>query len=501
LSQTKLQLQSLPAEILPLIEQRIETLYSLAIEIIKETGSSYADVKTTLETGFALAGEFERAGYVDEGEALIAATVIHIDNILESGIGEYRESLKSLEFNGKTAAALQEQAILFEELSAEFDGFAAYKIAAEEALDINKRVICEGVLKEAGVKPKYFGIPVNIRIGKEKHPLIELSCDLYENSHVVSKFAETDGLGKFSFNIDEAGGSNSKFILETELSMSGLMLHPTMRLDDNKTPVTEAEWQDYIAGLLEPLPSGKPDKDGVRECDRLAADPYDVKKLAAGVDFEKEDVEPDIFDRSIDACIAAVEDAPNDIRQQFQLGRLLWFAGDQETASEYLELASDYAPAKYYKAQVLLGTSDDQNAFIDALELFEASGKGGYKPGEAMVKELNPDGMEFFKEIPPPTSSNIVNAFSNTGSGGSVLGTTLSMKVVDVGIKECFQTSATDFSCEYRKILKCGASGGDRGIAMIMNWFAKAECNNSPYTFDSFRKLENGKWQKLPSQF
>lgn len=134
----------------------------------------------------------------------------------------------------------------------------------------------------------------------------------------------------------------------------------------------------------------------------MAADPHDANKLASGVDFESEDIDPDKFERALDACIAAVENASDDTRQQYQLGRLLWYAGDQESAEEFLNTAADsgYAPALYYKAEILLGTSDDPDAFIDALDLYEKASNAGYERGNAMVKELNPEGLDFFKEIP-----------------------------------------------------------------------------------------------------
>ena len=135
-----------------------------------------------------------------------------------------------------------------------------------------------------------------------------------------------------------------------------------------------------------------------------------LKKLTEGVDFNSKDFNPDNFNRAIDACVAAVENAPDDPRQQFQLGRVLWYAGEEDLANEYLGLAAkdNYAAALYYMAESLLASSeDDNNAFVDALTMYEKAGKLGYKPAIAMVKELNPEGIQFYKEIPSPTRQEL----------------------------------------------------------------------------------------------
>lgn len=498
LPKTNSLIQKLSEELVPLLEQRTGELQSLAVNTIQEAGTSYTDVDTILETGFALAEEFEEAGYVAEGQALIAATITHIDNVLKSGLQNYKNELISLELTGETVAALQEQALMFDELSAEFEGFAAYKEAVANILNVNKSAICEGILKDAGVNPSEY--KKRISLGSSQVSLSTLACDLFENQHVITEFGLAGKSGTYTLGIDKADGTRNRFRLKAG-NLHGQDLRIQARIENKERPMNEKEWQKYIAQLLLPPPDGTPDVNGVRECDKLAADPYDPNKLAPGIDFEKKKIDPDMFDRAIDACIAAVENEPGDARQQFQLGRLLWYAGDQEAASEYIKLAStsNYAPALYYNAEMLLA-SDDKDAFIDALDMFKASGKNGYAPGSAMVKELNPDGIDFFKEIPAPTGRDIAESLSNKGASQSIFGITTSVRVVDAEVRECFQTSATDFSCEYRKILKCGMSGGGNDpIFNLMNAAIQADCKGTEYTFGSFRKIDDKKWKELPT--
>ncbi|MBT2311831.1 hypothetical protein [Pseudomonas fluorescens] len=400
LPQTAALIASLETELPPRIAQRTEALQSLAVEVIKESGSSYADVDTILETGFALAGEFEESGFVDAGHSLLAAMVSHIEHVLASGLDQYKQELASTELTDENASALQAQAEAFQELSTQFNGFAAYQKAAENRL------------------------------------------------------------------------------------------------------------REYEKGSLEELasasPSGEPDAQGIRACDRLAADPYDTQRLAAGIDIEKADIESFDIDEALDACIAAVEHDPADVRQQFQLGRLLWFMGDQESARDFIErsASSGYAAATYLRAEMLLATSDDQNVFIDALDMFKASGQAGYAKGLAMVKELNPDGIDFYKEIPPPTPQDIVQALPGRDVSYGMLGVTTSVRVVDAKIKECFQTSATDFSCEYMVVAECGTTGNNSQDEMVqfMNMVMKFGCDYSmEYTFGTFRRGDGGRWQEIDS--
>ncbi len=496
LPKTKMQVQATSGELLPLIAQRTEQLQSLAVNMIKESGANYADSDAILETGFALAGEFEEAGYADQGQFLVSTTAGHIDNVLKNGLQNYRNELSTLELTGDTVAALQEQASAFEALSAEFEGFAAYKDAVEDTLDVNKGAICEGILKDAGARAQDY--KKYIYLGNDKTTLVMLACDLFENQHDISEFKKTKKKNVYVLGIDEADGAQGRFILQEDNAQN---LHVKARFEDKAEPISKDQWQDYITKLIEPPPSGRADASGVRECDRLAADPYDPKKLAAGIDFNKTEVDPDVFDRALDSCIAAVENDPEDARQLFQLGRLLWYAGDQETAGEYIKLASaaNYASALYYQAEMLLGTSDDPDAFIDALDMFELSAKGGYSRGSTMVKELNPDGIDFFKEIPPPTGKEILGSFAVTSDSRTVFGVTRYERIVDVRVKDCFQISATDFSCEYKVVLECGMRSNRPNdfAARLLSWAAQKDCDSTMPGFDTFRKIGDGKWKEL----
>lgn len=485
------------------VQSRLTALEDIAFEASKAAGSDYDEVDSIIETAYTLSEEFEEAGFTENANNLVARSVSYIEIMLADRLPAYEQYLNGLQFDAETATALQQQALVFEELSVDFEGFAAYQKMTDDSLKLNKTSICEGILKNTSASSSDF--QKIILVGDEEFELSTLACDLYENGHIVTKFSKGWTPGLFTLGIQESEGDEKHFQLKADNVITGQNLKIQSRLGEEETPISSDDWADYISRLLVPPPSGKPDAKGIRECDRLAADPNDPNRLGQGVDLVNGDIDLDTFDRAIDACIAAVEDDPNDVRQQYQLGRLLWVLGDHDTAGEYIELAAsaDYAPAIFYKAEMLFANSDDPDAFIDALDLFEKAGKLGYAPGAAMVKELNPEGLDFFKEIPRPTNKQMLAAISSKRKGKtiSMFGISASSKMVDVKVNDCFQTSANEFSCEYKPILRCGMSGlGNDPMARLMSQAMQADCNSVYPKFSTFRKLSDGKWKEIPSK-
>lgn len=486
---------TLPGDLSSLVAQRLSALQELAIATVRESGVTYAEVNDILETGFALSGEFEENGYDVQGQAVLEAAFQHIETVLRTDLPAYKQQLAAMSFTASSAEALQVQIVEFEALGEEFPGFVAYKEAAQGALETNRRTICASVLSESGASKQDESRAV--QVGSQTVTLAKMSCDMFANGHMLITFKNAGKPGEAQITIRDEEGDEVTHVL----SQQGRALAATARLDGK--PVTPDSWESYAQGLMRPPANGKPDAKGVRDCDRLAADPDDPKKLARGVDFNKAGVSPVDFDRAIEACIAAVDDAPSDPRQQFQLGRLLAMAGDADGANEYLDLgiAGGYGAAMYHKAEHLLISSDDQNAFVDALEFFGASAKAGYPRGAAMVKELNPEGAEFYRQIPAPTPQEIIAALPLREAGQSFLGVSSSFKIVDVGIKECFQVNATDFACEYRPVLKCGISAArPDAMTAFMSRLVQADCDSAGYQFNTFRMVSDGKWQRLPDQ-
>ena len=485
------------------IPQRLEQLSVEAKNVVEASGSSHEDISTVLETGFALAGEFQDAGFSAHSEFVLTATITHIEDLLSKDIERFRTELEETSLDSDAGAILQQQASLYDELSGQFPGFSPYRDAIYSFLDSQKGSICLQILVDAGAWSQ--DAEKSIILDGEPKKLANLACDLYENGHTISDFHWDWWAPKtYRLTITEESGQEASFELSGDsfLFANTLMVNKKLGEQEGEVPADS-----YIARLILPPPTGAPDANGIRECDRLAADPFDNDKRASGVDFGRENFGEDDsdlknFDRAIDACIAAVENAPNDVLQIYQLGRLLWYADDLERASEYLTTAVEagHAPSMYYQAQTMFGSSDEYNVFVDAMLLLESSAKAGYSRSEQLSKELNPDGQKFYKLIPSPTEADILSTYETREESVTFPGIYHSnVKITGIKIRECFQTSATDFLCEYKPILECRMEiPGSGFLGTFFNSMAKAECAAAPDSFETMRKLPAGKWRRTP---
>lgn len=484
-------------DLLSTLLERVRELRDLAIGLVKESGNHYLDVHNIVEVGVALAEEFASAGYDEESESIIQETNTYVASVLEAGIYEYRASLTGMAFTSDAVNALQDQFIVFEELSKDIPGYTPYYKAAEDTLNNNKAAICAETSDDIGIDESQAGLVIDTPDGAIT--LLGFACRVLENKHRVTQFSRERDDNHYVLSIEHKDGDTHSFLLEKQSHSP--IITVTHQTSPDAIPVDNSYWREYVYRLLLPPVTGEPDEQGVRECDQLAADPKDRDRLSPGVDFSLPEYDQTKLERAIDACIAAIENDDSDPRSLYQLGRTLWYAGEQSDAEGFINAAADkgYGPALYYKAEILLSTSEEEDAFIDALALFEQAGEKGYLPGKEMVQEMNPEGVEFFKEIPPPTPSEIRRGLTNRKIEKKVMGIGAKIEVVGVTVKECFQTNATDFSCEYRKTLECGLLGRDDPAIRMMDWALKHGCKNSQYTFGTFRRTRTGSWKEIPS--
>lgn len=503
-------IEELGDKVASLTSNRLQELKVIADEIIRDSGGSYSEVDTVLETGFALANEFEASGFEVEAQRLIADTTKYIKTLLINDLDAFNQNINSLELelDAEKTIELQQQAALFGELSTQFEEYKQYQNVITTKLKKQKDSLCSKILLEAGAWNR--DLEKTVVVGDKNIGLPNLACDLLANGHVIEKFSIDWAIPPNSYTMTIKEKDETKRSIE--LKTVGMFYKQTLRLSEDVTSnnngdvLSDSQLENYITKLILPPPNGIPDANGIRECDRFAGDPHDPKKLSDGLDLTDEDLDLDILDHAIDACIAAVENDPNDSRQQFQLARLFWNTGNLEEAKEYMRLSAQnkYPAAIYYSAEMILSESTDNNSFVDALEMYAAAGKAGYKPGNDMVKQLNPDGIDFYREIPAPTKNELLDAISYKGKNVSSFGMSASLSLVDVNINDCFQTSATKFSCEYKPVYKCsmGTTWG-RDMALLINLFsnvAAASCNNEVYEeFSTFQKLSDGKWKELPN--
>lgn len=480
-----------PDDLLALLNDRVEGLKILAVETINESGESYLDTDQIMETGFSLAGEFGDSGFVDESERLILHTVEKVNSVLRADLPKFTQEIAELQLDDQNASELQSQSNLYQELSTQFDGFLAYQSVVDQKLVDDRYQICESLLSNASIGTELY--EQAIRLFDEDRTMLDIACELYDNGNTLLSFDVNSRKNTAQLAISQDNGEEAIFALSSEKS-EGAYLIPNSAMIEEAEIKDSTRAQEELLRLVEASPDGTPDAQGIRQCDRLAGDPSDPSKLVIGLNFDDANLDPRDFDRAIDACIAAVEDDPNDARSQYQLGRVLTFAGDEETANEYIQLSADqdYAPALHYKAEYLLSSSDSQNDFVDALYWFEVAGKAGYQPSIAMINELNPDGIDFYKEIPAPTEKEMGALFTrrNCVNGGMLF--TVCAKQRGARLRNCMQTSARDFECEYRVNIQCErgnnffqemAAGACRSAVVDWN-FGKFTRKNSGWGFE-----------------
>ncbi|GHG04720.1 hypothetical protein [Thalassotalea marina] len=500
---TKSAIHQLSLELVGEVDKRATEIQQQAqIDIVNEA-FDYQELEAALVLGYQVAENFERAGFVKQQQAILAFTTARAKTLLLDGLPSFKAWLVALPTEHEVTEMLIAKARLFAQLSEDFIEYKAYQVAVEEKLEQQKLPLCKNMLNDAGAWSLDF--KKTILVGSKQLNLLELSCDLYVHGHIVKDFSWEWSPGKYSLVIQSAEGDTFHLIFKAKESFyDQTIVIEQLVVEDKAMSYTEKEWQALFTSLTLAPPSGEPDEKGIRECDKLAGDRDDPKALVRGIDFDDENIEVKTLDRAFDACIAAVENAPDDARQQYQLARILMFNGELDAAQDYIKLAyaQKYPAAIYFQAQHLLSIADDNNGFVDALEMFAKAGKMGYQPGNDMVKTLNPDGIEFFRDIAPPSEQQVLNALSNKGKSADFMGVSASTKVVGAKIKECFQTSATDMSCEYKPVMQCAMSSGYGGafqlFTNLMSSAMQASCNSEVYyTFGNFRRLKNGSWQQV----
>jgi hypothetical protein len=118
----------------------------------------------------------------------------------------------------------------------------------------------------------------------------------------------------------------------------------------------------------------------VTECDRLAAHPLDPDKVAPGVPEGKVDLAA-----AIPACQAAVKADPKNPRLNYQLARVLGYAGRGDEAAPYREaaVAGDYPQALFVVGYIhLLGLNKAEKDACKAGELIRRSAIKGRLAGQ-----------------------------------------------------------------------------------------------------------------------
>ena len=119
----------------------------------------------------------------------------------------------------------------------------------------------------------------------------------------------------------------------------------------------------------------------VSDCDRLASDPEDPRKIADGVPTSDLNLE-----KASAACENSLEAEPDNARLQFQLGRVYLAQFKLEKAASYMKSAAElgYAAARYGLARMVdKEQAPPQRSSI--IDLYLEAAEGGHVPAMTQV--------------------------------------------------------------------------------------------------------------------
>jgi hypothetical protein len=205
--------------------------------------------------------------------------------------------------------------------------------------------MCESAKSVAGLTSRFADRHV---LASSPFTLADLVCQVHLAGGAVSGLPSGMLSGLFSSRIDltytDREGAQRIFSLEPsrEPADQSALIGKSETVDGRVREITREQWLAFITEATRSPPTGRPDRNGVTECDRLVSDPNDPSKRAEGVAIEA--VEPEL---AVEACVAALERDPGSPRLLFLMGRALEAGGVSQDSRAYLEAAAakDYAAA------------------------------------------------------------------------------------------------------------------------------------------------------------
>lgn len=464
---------------------------------IREAGSGLESLETVIEAGEAKVKQFTEIGASERAERLQDTLSQRVHAIAEANVSAFEQEIQQTEISIDSFRALQELERQYAQLEQSMAVFGRYRLIAERRVGELKSNLCGTALTDFGRADLLDRLLVTER---GRPPIRDAACTIFING---GKLAADSGLwrrlvGVFTGDVvvtfEDHHGNQSQITLKPSHDpghQQGFVGVFVRRGNEDKA-IDAKQWLELARIMLQGPPSGAADEAGRTECDYLAADPEDVAKRGEGRNWAAE-TDLTLAERAIEACVAALEHAPEEPRLQYQMGRLLWLMGEQEQSKAFVEAAAtkNYPAAQALKAEMILAANGTYDGFVDAYLLLEQSAKSGYQPALKMVKEFNPQGLDIYKELPTPTSTDLLTALP-ANQCHEFLGVRTCIRFTGANIKSCMQINRSDFMCEWRPIVNCDNSANPLVDAMF-----KMACSQTEFGYATFRKLAEGRWQKL----
>jgi tetratricopeptide (TPR) repeat protein len=302
--------------------------------------------------------------------------------LTQSSYPDFSRRLDALPPDPAVAEGLREEAALFSSRAEVIPAFERYQTSALQTASALDQKWCDLTFSEAGLKRADSDL--QIFDGEGGMSLREIVCAATRKGHTVS--GKRHGLfsGNVSLNIKDPSGEEIPVTLEEERTRSGDKILVGTSIGESS--ISREDWAAYVQALSEPQVSGLPDGNGVTDCDRLASDPDDPQSIARGINSA--DIE---LERALEACVLALEFDPENPRLQYQLGRALYLAGDEEPAIELFDLAdkSGYVMASYQLGEMLFLQGLDDAELLDAAhEYYASAAEGGYEAAKESIAQV-----------------------------------------------------------------------------------------------------------------
>ena len=364
-------------------ESMLKALQEQAVQEIATKGTGMTDLEGVLDRGEALAANFRKANAEVAVRDVQAATASRVDGLVRANLPAFRESVAKAAVTAAVLEDLGKLLLEYSELELSVPAFAEYRQALATRIGEIDRTLCTQAHSRAGLGSSVAARKVVIE--DEVISLGDFACAADRVGHAFSKFETSWFNSKVWTHYRGSNGQELAVELapSDEAADAKALVGIAVKRVGNRHELSRQEWIELSQEMLRAPPTGKADAKGATECDTLAADPADPKKLADGV--AQENI---ASARALEACIAALEQDPANARLRFQLGRALLAAGAEKEAKAHLEKAAidGHAASSAALGDLLFLEEATEK---DALEHYSKALSGGYQAAADKVTALS----------------------------------------------------------------------------------------------------------------
>jgi hypothetical protein len=344
-------------------EERLDFLVDTAQERLQMTSGRYEDIPGFIRASMAEIERFIALGNDRIAETLVASIRSQANEVAKSDFPAYRDRVDALPAVAASVDALLADAYAYREQTDLVPAFGQYSDYASSRVgplreDVKADAIAAAALSETEAKTSVIGESLQVNI---KDLVGEAALNGWQL--VQLEFVRPDGRaiqsGPFAkvgwvlgprqlkaLQFRQNGESVQTLHLGPHESGTGKMTLLATEQEGQKTFIKKEERDAALRAYIAPPVTGFPDEKGVFDVDRLASDPDDPRRVAPGVSIEALD-----FERAVEAASKAYEVASENARVNYLFGRLLFLAGQMDTAEALLQLAHEKG---YGSASLLL---------------------------------------------------------------------------------------------------------------------------------------------------